>query len=125
MKHLFPQALWGRATGLGEHTYSDGTNVWDVRKLWGLAKDLPKTEVLLEDLPVWKPEEDGWNVQGLLDFVHHVERVLNADLSYPILLSPDGWVMDGVHRIAKARLQGIRVITAIRFEVMPPPEQEA
>ena len=32
-----------------------------------------------------------------------VER---AELAYPIILAPDGRVLDGMHRVAKALLQG-------------------
>ena len=107
------------------HTYSDGTHVWEVSKLWELARDLPKVKVPLDKFPVWEPEEDGWAIQGLRDFVAHVERVFDADIDFPVLLSPDGWVMDGVHRIAKARLLGVKSLMAVRFKVMPPPDREA
>jgi hypothetical protein len=106
------------------HTYSNGTHVWEVQRLWTLAQDLPRFEIPLGDFPVWEPEQDGWNVQGLRDFVEHAQRVLRADLTYPVILSTDGWVMDGMHRIAKARLMGLKSLRAVRFESMPPPDRE-
>jgi hypothetical protein len=36
--------------------------------------------------------------------------------------SPDGRVMDGMHRISRALLDGASVIAAVRFEVLPKPD---
>ena len=46
--------------------------------------------------------------------------IQQADLSYPIILSADGKVMDGMHRVAKAKLLNHLTIKAIRFEITPP-----
>jgi len=105
------------------HTYSTRqTLIWKVPRLIELSRDLPVQEVYLEDLPVWEPEMDGWGIRGLDDFVGNMQRVLDADLSYPIILSAEGWVMDGMHRIAKAKLQGFTTIKAVRFPVNPLPD---
>ncbi|MDQ6746414.1 MAG: hypothetical protein M3Z27_10435 [Actinomycetota bacterium] len=40
---------------------------------------------------------------------------MEADLSYPIILGHDGRVMDGMHRIARALLEGRNEIDAVRF----------
>lgn len=50
-------------------------------------------------------------------------RLVDAtDLAYPIILSPDGRVMDGMHRVAKALLQNQRRIMAVRLPSMPEPD---
>src|SRR5689334_14061050 len=49
------------------------------------------------------------------DVVNHVELIHAADLSYPIILSADGRVMDGMHRVAKAVLLGRATIEAVQF----------
>jgi hypothetical protein len=36
----------------------------------------------------------------------HVQRIWEADLAYPIILSANGGLMDGGHRIARAWLNG-------------------
>lgn len=41
--------------------------------------------------------------------------IMDADLSYPIILGHDGRVMDGMHRIARALLEGRAEIDAVRF----------
>ena len=45
--------------------------------------------------------------------------VQEADLSYPIILGSDERVMDGMHRIARALLDGHATIKAVQFEVQP------
>lgn len=55
------------------------------------------------------------------DFVFEMTRVKNANLQYPILLSPEGFIADGWHRVAKAILDGKTTIKAIRMESLPTP----
>ncbi len=45
-----------------------------------------------------------------------------VDLSYPIILGADGRVMDGMHRIARAILDGHETIIALQFDVHPEPD---
>jgi hypothetical protein len=52
----------------------------------------------------------------------HLRRVLEVDLAYPVILGPDGRVMDGMHRIARALIDGRSTITAVRFAVLPAPD---
>ena len=51
---------------------------------------------------------------------HQTDR--EADLSVPIILSSNGTVMDGMHRIAKAVLQDKNDIEAVQFEKDPEPD---
>jgi len=46
--------------------------------------------------------------------------IFEADLSYPIILSPDGEVLDGWHRICKVFLQGTEELDAVQLTAMPP-----
>lgn len=45
-----------------------------------------------------------------------------SDLSFPIILSSEGQVMDGMHRVLKALLNGLQSIEAIRFPSDPEPD---
>jgi hypothetical protein len=45
-----------------------------------------------------------------------------ADLRFPIILSADGRVMDGMHRVAKAVLLRQATIEAVQFDVDPEPD---
>jgi len=43
-------------------------------------------------------------------------------MAYPIILAPDGRVMDGMHRVVRALLEGLPTIAAVRFDVHPEPD---
>jgi len=47
--------------------------------------------------------------------VEHARLIGAADLRFPIILSSDGRVMDGMHRVAKAALLGHETIDAVQF----------
>ena len=54
--------------------------------------------------------------------VDHARLIEQADLRFPIILSADGAVMDGMHRVAKALLKGHSEIEAVRFAHDPAPD---
>jgi hypothetical protein len=47
--------------------------------------------------------------------IEHIRLIYAADLSFPIILSETGEVMDGMHRAAKALLEGRADIAARQF----------
>jgi hypothetical protein len=55
--------------------------------------------------------------------IGHVQRIQNANLSHPIILAADGRVIDGMHRIAKALMEGQTHIDAKQFAVDPIPDR--
>ena len=67
----------------------------------------------------WSGEDERPTWRAMLE---HVRLMEEADLSYPIILSATGAVMDGMHRIAKATLQGRHEIEAVQFDEDPPPD---
>jgi len=54
--------------------------------------------------------------------LEHVKLIEAADLSFPIILSSSGAVMDGRHRVAKAALLGQTEIAAVQFDEDPEPD---
>lgn len=52
----------------------------------------------------------------------HARRVDVADLSHPIIISADGEIMDGIHRLAKADRDGHDTIDCVVFDVDPEPD---
>ena len=50
-----------------------------------------------------------------------MKKIEEADLSYPIILSADGKLLDGFHRVAKAYHFGIDTLPAKRFTSNPAP----
>ena len=101
---------------------------WVVPRLWEASKGLPITEVEITSLEeVSHPH--GW-LRHWRDPSHplvapEMERVRAADLAYPILLHPEGWVMDGCHRIVRALMEGRATIPAVRFtrNTLPLPDE--
>ena len=97
----------------------DGLDAWDVDRLVELSRALPVKQVALEsideiDSVYWfDGADEGPTVRHVVD---HARLMAEADLSYPIILGFDGRVMDGMHRIAKALLEGRVMIDAVQFE---------
>jgi hypothetical protein len=54
--------------------------------------------------------------------VEHIRRIEEADLSFPIILSASGAVMDGMHRCAKALLERREEMYAVQFDQDPKPD---
>jgi len=53
------------------------------------------------------------------DLKEHIEKIRNADYSHPILLSPEGILLDGVHRLIKALLEKAQKIPVRKFLQLP------
>ena len=102
-----------------------GFRAWDVHRLVSLTKDLPRFELPLEAIS--ELDEPYWFSGGDHDatcraIVDHARWIEEADLSFPVILSSDGCVMDGMHRAAKALLKGLKSVTAVQFEQDPEPD---
>jgi len=102
-----------------------GLDAWDVAKLIELSSGLTVGNVALAtigdvDSNYWF--SDGHSEPTVRAIVEHVQLILDIDRSYPILLAPDGRVMDGMHRIAAALLRGDSTIEAVRLPVLPLPD---
>ena len=102
-----------------------GRHVWYTQRLWRLAEGLPVKSVPLESIAEF--DQNCW-----FDAAHpptcravaaHARRIMEADLSRPVILSADGRLMDGGHRVAKAWLLGMKEVPAVRFEVDPEPDE--
>jgi hypothetical protein len=96
-----------------------GLDAWDVDRLIELSKPLPVRDVDLAsideiDSVYWF--DDQSQRPTVRHVVDHVRLIEDVDLSHPIILGFDGRVMDGMHRIAKALLQGHATIRAVQFD---------
>jgi hypothetical protein len=67
-------------------------------------------------------DEAYWGEMTSRDVVDHVKLILDADPSFPIILSSDGRIMDGMHRVLKALMLGERHVPAVRFVTDPEPD---
>jgi hypothetical protein len=101
-----------------------GLLAWDVDRLIELSRGLPQRRVALSDIReldevYWFDEDQHPTCRAVL---LHMRLIEEADLAWPILLSADGRVMDGMHRVAKAVLEGRSEIDAVQFERDPGPD---
>jgi hypothetical protein len=101
-----------------------GLLAWDVDRLVALSRDfavlhVPLTEVreIGEPFSSEFDETPSWR-----SMVEHIRLIETADLRFPIILSSDGRVMDGMHRVVKALLDGHVTIDAVRFTADPEPD---
>lgn len=103
----------------------NGYYAWDVDNLIEKSKDLTPIQVKLEDIK--ELDENFWynspgDIPTCRSIVEHMKLVKEADLKYPIILSSDGRIMDGMHRVAKAFLNGNDHISSMKFETDPDPD---
>jgi len=101
-----------------------GLDAWDVDNLIAASSDLPVREVALDSIA--DVDTDFWFKFGptptVRRIIYQVRLIQEADLSYPIILGSDGRVMDGMHRIARAILEGHTTIKTVRFVAEPEPD---
>ena len=94
-----------------------GLLAWDVLKLVELSKDFEAREVPLSEIKEFK--ESYWFDDGKKatceEITQHARQIYEADLSHPIILCCEGGVMDGMHRVCKAKLEGRETILAVQF----------
>ena len=105
------------ARKFGDHVY-----FWNVPDIQDAAQGLPVKQVLTAQFDL---DIDSWFGEAceptIKNVVEHMKRIQNADPSKPIILSAEGHVLDGQHRLAKCLLEGISEIPAKQFGENPPP----
>jgi len=93
-----------------------GLLAWDVDRLIELTAELTPESIRLSEIR--ELDESHWfngvdSRPTCRKIATHIQLTNNADLAYPIILSSDGRVMDGMHRVVKAYLQGQTSIQAV------------
>ena len=102
-----------------------GLCAWNIHRLVELSRALihetvPLSAIRELDEPYWA---NGVNQRlTCREIVGHARLMLDCDLAFPIILSSDGRVMDGMHRVCKALLEGRSDIEAVRFVHDPEPD---
>ena len=107
------------------HPTEEGTLIWDVDRLVELSKsfpvvDIPVCEIRELDEAFWFEANDDQPTCRRIAL--HAKLINETDLRYPIILSQEGRVMDGMHRVCKALIEGRGTILAVRFNVDPKPD---
>jgi hypothetical protein len=95
-----------------------------MQQLWEMAEGLPRKRVRVADLNAL--DEVRWFSELMNKpptcraVAEHARQIYEADFHFPIILSPSGVVLDGMHRLCKAFLDGMEEIDAVQLTVMPP-----
>ena len=97
---------------------------WRVEELIDACRDLPVRKMLVSDLlslvinGTWFGPDEKVTISKVYS---HIRRILSVDLTFPIILSADGRVMDGSHRIVAASIRGIENVDVVQFNQDPMP----
>jgi hypothetical protein len=102
--------------------------IWEVERLWELARSLPVRSVPVSritdlDRVGWHGQATNYGRLTLREVAEHARRIQEATFDYPILLSAEGHLLDGFHRVAKAYLLGMEEIPAVQFAENPEPDR--
>ena len=106
----------------------NGFFAWDIDKLINKSKYFPVITVKLENIK--ELDDNYWyndyskNLPTCRSIVEHFKLMEETDLKYPIILSEEGMVMDGMHRVCKALSLGLTDIKAVKFNKTPNPDFE-
>lgn len=98
---------------------------WDVDRLIQLTQELQPETIALKDIKeyyetYWYSDEgDSPTCRSITE---HMKLVHEADLAYPIIICPEGNLMDGMHRVVKAHLENRTSIQAFRLSMLPKPD---
>ncbi len=90
-----------------------------------MSHNLPRTEVPLSQID--ELNESFWfGLEGdsptCKKIAEHAKLMNEVDLQFPIILCSKGKVMDGMHRVCRAWMDGLKTIMAVRFEMDPAPD---
>ena len=99
---------------------------WTMPQLWELAAKQPVKKLRVADLAK-ELDEVRWFSDAhkksptCRAVAQHARDIFDADFTHPIILNPQGEVVDGMHRLCKAWLEGIEEIDAVQLPSMPAP----
>src|SRR5215468_3194597 len=95
-----------------------------MQQLWDMAASLPSKKVRVSELNAL--DEVRWFSERMNKLptcravAEHARNIYEVDFGFPIILSPSGVVLDGMHRLCKAFLEGMEEIDAVQLPTMPP-----
>lgn len=96
---------------------------WQVAMLYQHVETQPVIDVAV--CPLVDQEKVSWfngHDVPLNEVAHHIRRVVHANCHHPILLAPNGRIIDGMHRLLQAYLANKQTLKAKRLMHMPQPE---
>ena len=103
----------------------NGFMAWDISKLIEASENLNPINVEMAEIR--ELDENYWynsesDIPTCRTIAEHMKLAMRSNLDYPIILSDNGRVMDGMHRVIKAYFYGQKTIKALKFKKTPPPD---
>ncbi len=101
------------------------TLVWDVHRLIRTSRELDVIEHPLAEISELDENWWSWRAECMPTpraLAEHMRLVQETNLNHPVILCADGRLMDGMHRVVRAVLDGKEHIRAVRFPVTPDPD---
>ena len=101
--------------------------IWQTARLVEAAQGLPTKKLPLSSFEIDSIDEDCWfegTKPTIRRVAEHARRIYEADLAYPLLLAPDGSLLDGGHRLAKSWLEGKTEVLVVQLETLPEPDEK-
>ena len=96
--------------------WGDENNNYSINKLVNLVKNRNPTELsidsVIEKNSDLETKEGNFkdNIQNPTNLFY--KRTMDANTQYPIMVSEEGWIVDGSHRVAKLKWEGKKYIKA-------------
>ncbi len=102
-----------------------GLLAWDVDRLLRLTSEQDAVDMPLEKIR--ELDENFWfssdgDAPTCRRVAEHVKLINETSLDHPIIIDPEGRVMDGMHRVCKALIGGLKSIKAVKLSAMPEPD---
>jgi GNAT superfamily N-acetyltransferase len=106
------------------HTNTDGRrDAWEVTRLIEQSRSLRVTQRETSsfgevDQVYWF---DDYYRPTVRQVIEHAGLIRDVETHYPVITAADGRVMDGMHRVARAIMDGRTSVDVVRFETDPEP----
>lgn len=89
---------------------------WFVSTLIEASKDLPVFDLDLKSISLGLLP---WTINSVYDYIDHFIDIENCSLEQPVILFPNGVIVNGWHRIIKAIISNKHCIKAVRLLERP------
>ena len=117
-----PKIIFHKPEPLQDYYRDKKGNLYSVARIIDDTKHLKPFNCPIAAIPLG---DDIWAGATIYELAFHVRKVMDADLSKPIILDWEGNIADGRHRVIKAIVEGKRTIKAVRMTWKIEPCREA
>lgn len=110
-----------------EECFAYGGKYWKLNTLWNESEKYKPQKISVEGIDVTNcfgdyPLNNKCTEEIYINHLGFWKRVYDANLSYPIILTPLGVIADGRHRVLKSIIEGKSHVWVIKLLKMPKPD---